>query len=75
MQNQEAYSLQRPLRKHFQRNKVMVSGIDDQWSADLMDMVKFSEFNEGYKYVLVVIDVFSTYQQSYRYTEKKIKLF
>ena len=53
----------------------MVSGIDDQWSADLMDMVKFSEFNEGYKYVLVVIDVFSTYQQSYRYTEKKIKLF
>lgn len=45
----------------FQRNKVMVSDIDDQWSADLMDMVKFSEYNKGYKYVIVVIDVFSKY--------------
>lgn len=31
--------------------------IDDQWSADLMDMVKFAKYNKGYKYVLVVIDV------------------
>ena len=60
LQNQETYSLQRPLRKHFQRNKIMVSGNDDQWSADLMDMVKFAEFNEEYKYVLVEIDFFQS---------------
>ena len=71
LQNQEAYSLQRPLRKHFQRNKIMVSGIDDQWSADFMDVVKFSEFNEGYKYVFVVIDVFSKYLWMHSLRDKK----
>ena len=39
----------------------MVTGIDDQWSADLMDMAKFKEYNRGYTFVLVVIDVFSKY--------------
>jgi len=61
LQRQEAYSLQRSPRRSFQRNKIIVTGIDDQWSADLMDMVKFAKFNEGYSFVLVVIDVFSKY--------------
>ena len=39
----------------------MVKGIDDQWSADLMDMVKFTKYNNGVQYVLLVIDVFSKY--------------
>ena len=58
LQNQETYSLQRPLRKHVQRNKILVSGIDDRLSADLMDMVKFAELNEDYKHVLIVIYIF-----------------
>ena len=29
-----------------------------QWSADLMDLVKFAKYNDGYRYILVVIDVF-----------------
>lgn len=61
LQNQEAYSLQRPLRRLFQRNKIMVTGIDDQWSADLMDMAKFAKYNNGFMYVLVVIDTLSKY--------------
>jgi len=61
LQRQEAYSLHRPLRWEFKRNKLIITGIDDQWSADLMDMVKFAKYNDGYSYVLVVIDVFSRY--------------
>ncbi|XP_062599623.1 SCAN domain-containing protein 3-like [Saccostrea cucullata] len=61
VKNQEAYSLQRPLRRQFRRNKIMVTGIDDQWSADLTDMVKFAKYNDGYMYILVVIDVLSKY--------------
>lgn len=61
LQKQEAYSLQRPLRRRFQRNKIMVTGIDDQWSADLMDMTKFANYNDGFTYILVVIDVLSKY--------------
>lgn len=39
----------------------MVTGIDDQWSEDLMDMTKFAKYNDGFMYVLVVIDVLSKY--------------
>jgi len=36
-------------------------GIDDTWVADLVDMTEFAKFNEDYKYLLMVIDVFSKY--------------
>ena len=61
LQRQESYSMQRPLRKPSNRTHIVVAGIDDQWSAGLMDMVKFSKYNDGFAYVLVVIDVFSKY--------------
>ena len=60
LNDQEAYSLQKVNRKP-QTTPILVSGIDDQWSADLMDMTKFSKANEGIKYVLVVIDTFSKF--------------
>ena len=40
-QRQEPYSMQRPLRKPSNRMHIVLAGIDDQWSADLMDMVNF----------------------------------
>lgn len=61
LQQQEPFSLQKPVFRSFKKNKIIVTGIDDQWSADLMDMVKFKEFNKGYTYILIVIDVFSKY--------------
>ena len=35
-----------------------MGGIDQQWQIDLADMQKF---NDGYRYLLVCIDVFSKY--------------
>jgi hypothetical protein len=46
-------------------------GIEDQWSADLMDMVKFSKYNDGFSYILVVIDVFSKYLGLQKLKDKK----
>ena len=57
LQRQEPYSMQRPLRKPSNRTHIVVAGIDDQWSADLMDTIKFSKYNDVFTYVLVVIDV------------------
>ena len=57
LQRQEPYCLQRPLK----RNKVIVKGVDDQWDVDLMDMTKFAKYNNGYNFILVVIDIFSKY--------------
>ena len=35
--------------------------ISDVYHMDLDDMQKFAEYNEGYKYILTVIDCFSRY--------------
>ena len=40
--------------------KVAVPGIDDTWAIDLMDMPR-PEDNDGFRYVLTVIDVFSRF--------------
>ena len=38
-----------------------MKGIDQIWSADLVDMQAFSKWNKGIRYLLSVIDVFSKY--------------
>ena len=54
-------SLHKPARYNFPRNKVIVVSIDDQWQVDLCDMISKGEFNDGYKYIMTVIDCFSKY--------------
>ena len=61
LHNQESYSLHRPVRRRFERNHYVTSGKDDLWMCDLIDMVKFVDWNSGNKYILLVIDVFSKY--------------
>ena len=57
----DAYTLHRRVVTRFPRRKVITSGVDKQWQADLMDMRAISKENNGFKYVLAVIDVFSRY--------------
>lgn len=61
LKSERAYTLHKPYRKNFPRNKTYVSGIDKQWQADLADMQALSRYNSGVKYLLTVIDVFSKY--------------
>ena len=49
------------MRKKFRKRKVVVTGIDKIWAADLVDMQAFSKDNNGVRYLLTVIDVFSKY--------------
>ena len=58
---QDTYTLHKPKRRHFRRNRVIVGGIDHQWQMDLADMQCMQKFNDGYRYLLVCIDVFSKY--------------
>ena len=39
--------------------RVNVNDIDEIWAADLIDMQAFSKDNNGIKYLLTVIDIFS----------------
>jgi hypothetical protein len=59
LHNQETYSLHKPVRRRFTRNHVVSAGIDDLWMADLIDMTKYEKWNEGARYILLVIDTFS----------------
>ena len=59
--DQLANELHRPVVKHFRKRKVYVGGIDEIWAADLVDMQAFAKDNDGVKYLLTVIDVFSKY--------------
>ena len=71
LSSQEAYNLFKPARVNFPRPRIHVDGVDASWELDLVVMdhifqadgreLSLSEDNDGYKYVLVVIDVFSKY--------------
>lgn len=58
---QDAYTLHKGVRKRFPRRRVVVSGIDDQFQADLIDMHKFQTANHANQFILTVIDVFSKF--------------
>jgi len=49
------------VRKKFSKRRVIVTGIDKIWAADLVDVQAFSKDNDGVRYLLTVIDVFSKY--------------
>ena len=41
--------------------RVILSGMYDQYDADLADYIGYSNVNDGYRYLLFIIDVFSRY--------------
>ena len=61
MSSQDGYALHRPARRNFRRNIVIVSGIDSEWDSDLAELSSISKYNDGYSFILVVIDIFSRY--------------
>ena len=58
---QRTYTLHKPLKKKFRRSRIVVAGIDHQWQANLSDVSSLAQHNDGYKFLLCVIDVFSKY--------------
>ncbi len=56
-----ANELHKPIKRKFKKRYVFVRNVDDIWAADLIDLRSHSGVNGGYKYVLMVIDVFSKY--------------
>jgi len=53
------YILHRPFRRRFKRRKFMVFFRKYQIQVDLVDFTKYKHENNGYKYILTAIDVFS----------------
>ena len=61
LMKQDAYTLHRNVRRRFRRRKTYVPGMDHLWQMDLVDLSSLSRHNDGYRYLLTCIDVFSKY--------------
>lgn len=61
LQSQETYTLHKPVHRNFPRNKYVLSNLNELWQADLSDMRTYSKYNDGFNYILCVIDVFTKY--------------
>ena len=57
LKQQDIYTSYKPVRYRFKRNRVIVGGIDKEWETGLVVMDSLSKENNGYKYILTVIDV------------------
>ena len=53
--------LHKPVRKNFKKRRVFAAKSNDIWAADLVDMQYYAKTNKGYRYILMIIDVFSKY--------------
>ena len=63
--------LHKPRKINFERRKVISNNIDHIWGIDLITMIKYSNQNKNYKYILTVIDFFSKYSWCYPLKSKK----
>lgn len=61
LNTEDSYSLMKPIRRTFPRSKVVVDTIDSMWDGDLADVSNISSQNEGYKFLAVLIDIFSRF--------------
>ena len=59
LMGEDAYTLHKPVRKTFRRRRTYSKGINDLFQADLADMSALSRQNDGNRYLLTCIDVFS----------------
>lgn len=55
------YTIHKPKRVKYQTRPVTVLKINYQLQSDIVDLTRLKEFNNGYRYILTVIDCFSKY--------------
>lgn len=70
LHGQDTYTKHKPLRRRFPRNRVVATGIDSHWQADLCDMKSVRKYNDGVAYLLTVIDVLSKFAWAQPTTSK-----
>uniref|UniRef100_A0A1I7ZTB0 Integrase catalytic domain-containing protein n=1 Tax=Steinernema glaseri TaxID=37863 RepID=A0A1I7ZTB0_9BILA len=59
LSKQDSYILHVPVRRKFARNKTRADGLFSHIQADLADMQKLKEYNDGYSMIFTAVDVFS----------------
>jgi len=58
---QRTYTLHKPARKRYNTRPYKSAAIDQHWQADLVEMIPYANLNDGYRYLLTIIDLFSRF--------------
>src|SRR5271163_2318119 len=61
LKRQRTYTLHKPARLKYSTRPYKTASIDQQWQADLVEMIPYEAVNDGYRYMLTVIDLFSRF--------------
>ena len=61
LRKQDVYTTHFKTTYKFPTRRVITHGINDMWDVDLMDMSNLSKENDGVKFILIVIDIFSRF--------------
>jgi transposase InsO family protein len=69
---QDTYILHKPVRKRFPRNPYTVTDFDDIWEIGIAVLSSISKYNDKYKYLLNVIDIFSRFAWSVFLKDKTV---
>ena len=59
LRNIDSYTHHKPIRKKYQKRKIIVPYIDHTWALDLCDMSNIKSINQNFKFLLTAIDIFS----------------
>lgn len=59
LKNQESYQLRAPVKKPKITSPIFSAELNGHWQMDLVDMSRYTD--QGYKWIFVVVDVFSRY--------------
>ena len=60
-----ANELHKPIIRNFKRRKVNFGNFPNEiWSADLIDLKKLKKYNNGFQYIINIIDLFSRHAWS-----------
>ena len=60
-QQQLAKEVFSPQITKFKRQRIIPLNKDETWSADLIDKSSLSKYNNNYKFILTVTDIFTKY--------------
>ena len=61
LSKQITYTLHKGARRRYVTRPYRTNKIDAQWQADLVEMIEFQHVNDGFRYLLTVMDLFSRY--------------
>ena len=61
LQEEDLYQLHKPKKIKFPRRPFIVQGMDHLWQADLSDLSSLKKYNDGFRFLLCIIDCFSKF--------------